>query len=41
LFMKAGFCNVRAVTATEIIKPNQQGDLRTYPVFLMVGEKRD
>jgi 2-polyprenyl-3-methyl-5-hydroxy-6-metoxy-1,4-benzoquinol methylase len=41
MFIKAGFSNVRVVTATEIIKPNQQGDLRTYPVFLMVGEKRD
>ena len=39
LFMKAGFSNVRAVTATEVIKPNPSGGLRTFPVFLMVGEK--
>jgi 2-polyprenyl-3-methyl-5-hydroxy-6-metoxy-1,4-benzoquinol methylase len=39
LFMKAGFSNVRAVTATEVIKPNTSGGLRTFPVFLMVGEK--
>lgn len=39
LFMKAGFSNVRAMTATEVIKPNPSGGLRTFPVFLMVGEK--
>jgi 2-polyprenyl-3-methyl-5-hydroxy-6-metoxy-1,4-benzoquinol methylase len=39
LFVKAGFSNVRAVTATEVIKPNPSGGLRTFPVFLMVGEK--
>lgn len=39
LFTKAGFSNVRAVTATEVIKPNPSGGLRTFPVFLMVGEK--
>jgi 2-polyprenyl-3-methyl-5-hydroxy-6-metoxy-1,4-benzoquinol methylase len=39
LFEKAGLSNVRAVTATEIIKPNQKGDLRTFTVLLMVGEK--
>lgn len=39
LFINAGFSNVRAVTATEVIKPNPSGGLRTFPVFLMVGEK--
>jgi len=39
LFMKAGFSNVKATTATEIIKPNFKGELRSFTVFLMVGEK--
>lgn len=39
LFMKAGFSNVKATTATEIIKPNLKGELRPFTVFLMVGEK--
>lgn len=41
LFLKAGFSNVKAVPAAEITKPNQHGELRTFPVFLMVGEKRN
>ena len=41
LFINAGFSNVRAVTATEVVKPNPSGGFRTFPVFLMVGEKRD
>lgn len=40
MFMKAGFSNVKAVTATEIIKPNLKGELRPFTVFLMVGEKQ-
>ena len=40
LFVKAGFSNIKDVTATEIVKPNQSGALRTFTVFLMVGEKQ-
>jgi 2-polyprenyl-3-methyl-5-hydroxy-6-metoxy-1,4-benzoquinol methylase len=41
IFEKAGFVNVRDLTATEISKPNVNGELNTFTVFLMIGEKRD
>ena len=39
LFEKAGFSNVRDVTAAEMVKPTPSGALRMFTVFLMIGEK--
>jgi 2-polyprenyl-3-methyl-5-hydroxy-6-metoxy-1,4-benzoquinol methylase len=41
IFEKAGFVNVRALTATNISRPNVDGELSTFTVFLMIGEKRN
>ena len=35
----AGFGNIAFTTAASITKPTQEGELRTYPVFLAVGRK--
>ena len=39
LFLDAGFSIVRDVTAAEVVKPVRDGGLRSFRVFLMVGEK--
>lgn len=35
----AGFVDVHDVTAAEVVKPTQQGALRTFSVFLVTGRK--
>lgn len=39
VFTQAGFKNARCVTAYEVKRPNAQGVLKTYPIFLLVAEK--
>jgi ubiquinone/menaquinone biosynthesis C-methylase UbiE len=38
-FVGAGFADVHDVTAAEVVKPTQQGALRTFSVFLVTGRK--
>ena len=38
-FVSAGFADVHDVTAAEVVKPTQQGALRTFSVFLVTGRK--
>jgi len=38
-FVRAGFADVRDVTAAEVVKPTQKSGLRTFRVFLMTGQK--
>ena len=39
-FIHAGFDNVQDMTATEIVKPGPNGEMRRFTVFLMSGRKR-
>jgi 2-polyprenyl-3-methyl-5-hydroxy-6-metoxy-1,4-benzoquinol methylase len=39
IFVKAGFVNVHDLTATKISRPNVDGGLNTFTVFLMIGDK--
>jgi len=39
LFRDAGFSKVKAVTASEVLKPTRSGTARKFGVFLMVGAK--
>lgn len=38
-FIKAGFDNVWNVTATEVVKPSLNGEMRRFTIFLMTGCK--
>lgn len=38
-FAAAGFVEIRDTTATDIVKPLESGDSRSFPVFLMTGRK--
>lgn len=40
LFSEVGFQNVRAITAAEVVKPAVGGELRRFPIFLMIGQKK-
>ena len=40
IFTEAGFYNIRDVDGAEVIKPNINGELRRFTVFLMTGQKR-
>jgi ubiquinone/menaquinone biosynthesis C-methylase UbiE len=39
-FSEAGFDAVREMTASEVVKPTAQGDIRAFTMFLMTGQKR-
>jgi ubiquinone/menaquinone biosynthesis C-methylase UbiE len=39
-FMDAGFLDIRDMTATEIMKPDSEGEIQPFTVFLMTGQKR-
>jgi ubiquinone/menaquinone biosynthesis C-methylase UbiE len=39
IFEKTGFVNVRDLTATAISKPTVNGELNTFTVFLIIGDK--
>jgi ubiquinone/menaquinone biosynthesis C-methylase UbiE len=39
-FREAGFDDVHAVTASEIVKPAPDGEIKSFTVFLMIGRKR-
>lgn len=38
-FADAGFVDIRDTTASEIVKPDKDGDIRRFTVFLMAGRK--
>jgi SAM-dependent methyltransferase len=38
-FIQAGFSNVTDITATEIVKPVYNGDVRRFTIFMMYGKK--
>jgi ubiquinone/menaquinone biosynthesis C-methylase UbiE len=38
-FSKAGFSNIREMTATEVRKPAKDGTVKRFPVFLMTARK--
>jgi hypothetical protein len=40
VFTDAGFDNVRDISAAEVVKPNINGEMRRFTVFLMIGQKR-
>jgi len=40
IFIEAGFDNVQDITATEVMKPGNDGEMRRFSVFLMTGRKR-
>ncbi|MCX5814052.1 MAG: class I SAM-dependent methyltransferase [Proteobacteria bacterium] len=40
VFTKAGFDGVRNVSAAEVVKPNINGEMRRFSVFIMMGRKR-
>lgn len=37
---EAGFVNVRDVVAAEVVKPDKNGEMRNFSVFLLIGKKR-
>lgn len=39
-FTKAGFDEVRHITATEVVRPDSSGAMRAFTVFLMIGRKK-
>jgi ubiquinone/menaquinone biosynthesis C-methylase UbiE len=39
-FMEAGFDDIRDRTAAEVMKPDSEGGMRTFTVFLMTGRKK-
>lgn len=39
MFEAAGFVNVRAVTAAETTKPDANGEMRTFTLFLITGQR--
>jgi len=39
VFTEAGFDHVRDRDATEMVKPNTNGELRRFSIFLMIGQK--
>jgi cyclopropane fatty-acyl-phospholipid synthase-like methyltransferase len=39
IFREAGFDNVQDITAAEVLKPADNGEMRRFPVFLMTGRK--
>lgn len=39
-FSKAGFTDILDTTATEIVKPDKNGEIRKFPVFLMTGRRK-
>ncbi|VVB63713.1 Ubiquinone/menaquinone biosynthesis C-methyltransferase UbiE [uncultured archaeon] len=40
VFTKAGFVDVRNISAAEMVKPSNSGELKRFSIFLMVGRKR-
>jgi 2-polyprenyl-3-methyl-5-hydroxy-6-metoxy-1,4-benzoquinol methylase len=38
--IEAGFDNVRDTDAAEVVKPAQNGEMKRFTVFLMIGQKR-
>jgi ubiquinone/menaquinone biosynthesis C-methylase UbiE len=39
-FMEAGFDDIRDRTSAEVMKPDSEGGMRTFTVFLMTGRKK-
>ncbi len=39
VFTKAGFVDVRNISAAEMVKPSNSGEMRRFSIFLMVGRK--
>ena len=40
IFIETGFGGVRDITAAEVVKPANNGEMRRFTVFLMIGQKR-
>lgn len=40
VFIKAGYDDVRDTTAAEVIKPNANGEMKRFSIFLMIGRKK-
>jgi ubiquinone/menaquinone biosynthesis C-methylase UbiE len=39
-FMNAGFDDIKDRTAAEVMKPNSEGEIQTFTIFLMTGRKK-
>jgi ubiquinone/menaquinone biosynthesis C-methylase UbiE len=39
IFTETGFDNVKDITAAEVVKPTVDGEIKTFTVFLMTGQK--